>query len=57
MLEQREAMLLRLPPKLKADVSELARVNKRSTTREIELAIEQHIAAAPRSPVQAEHSI
>jgi predicted transcriptional regulator len=56
MLEQREAMLLRLPPKLKADVSELARVNKRSTTREIELAIEQHIAAAPRSPVQAEHS-
>ncbi|HXX20521.1 MAG TPA: hypothetical protein VEJ46_14045 [Candidatus Acidoferrum sp.] len=45
MQEEREALLLRLPAKLKADVSALAKVHKRSTTKECELAIELHVAA------------
>jgi hypothetical protein len=53
MQEPREAILLRLPTKLKADVCELARVHKRSTTREIELAIENHVASAPQ-PITTE---
>ena len=45
MQEEREALLLRLPAKLKADVSALAKVHKQSTTKECELAIELHVAA------------
>ena len=43
-------MLLRLPPALKAQVSELARVNKRSLTREVEFALERYVAAPTQAP-------
>ena len=46
-MDTRDAILLRIPPALHEQVSDLARVNKRSTTREIELAIERHVAPTP----------
>jgi hypothetical protein len=50
-MDNRDAILLRIPPALHEQVSELARVNKRSTTREIELAIERHVS--PASGIEA----
>jgi hypothetical protein len=55
--EPRQATLLRLPPALKAAMRELAREHKRSLTREVEVALENHIAPVPRPTMQAEHSI
>jgi predicted transcriptional regulator len=52
MVEPREALLLRLPPKLKAEVCELARMHKRSATKEIEIAIEEYVGAASPSPAE-----
>lgn len=48
MAKQREGMNLRLPPELKDQVRELARDNKRTLTREIELALERHVGVKPR---------
>ena len=42
----RDVLLLHLPAQLKEQVRDLARENKRSMTKEIELAIEQRIATA-----------
>jgi hypothetical protein len=54
MQEEREAMLLRLPPALKEAMRVLARENKRSLTREVEVALERHVAPASRTPVHAD---
>ena len=42
----RSALLLHLPSQLKEQVRDLARENKRSMTKVIELAIEQRITSA-----------
>jgi hypothetical protein len=44
-MENRPALLLRLPAALKTQIEMCAREHKRSTTREIELAVERHVAA------------
>jgi predicted transcriptional regulator len=47
--EVRSGFLLRLPIELKVSLSELARENRRSTTREIQHALEKYVAeASPR---------
>jgi hypothetical protein len=46
MAATREAMCLHLPPGLKDSLRLLATRNKRSMTREIELAVETHVIAA-----------
>jgi predicted transcriptional regulator len=43
MLQERDCLLLRLPPALKEQLRDMARVNKRSMTKEIELAVEKHV--------------
>ena len=53
MSQERQAMLLLLPPQLKNALRVVAREHKRSMTREIELAIEKHIAAPAQVSVQA----
>jgi predicted transcriptional regulator len=40
----RDVLLLHLPAQLKEQVRDLAKENKRSMTKEIEMAIEQHVA-------------
>ncbi len=40
-------LLLRLPSELKTRVEESARANRRSTVKEIQVAIERHVAAQP----------
>jgi hypothetical protein len=42
-------LLLRLPADLKAQVEESARANRRSTVKEIQVAIERHVGAQPES--------
>jgi hypothetical protein len=49
-METRESLLVRLPSALKSQIELCARDHKRSTTREIELAVERHVAAM-RLPV------
>lgn len=46
-MDDRESILVRLPPKLKIDLERVAREHKRSVTREAELAIERHVTASP----------
>lgn len=50
MSQERQAMLLLLPPQLKNALRVVAREHKRSMTREIELAIEKHVAAPAQAP-------
>jgi hypothetical protein len=45
-MDTRQSLLLRLPSALKLEIEICARENKRSTTREIELAVENHVLAA-----------
>jgi hypothetical protein len=47
MADTREVFLLRLPPPLKDAVREKALANKRSLTKEIEAALENHVALQP----------
>jgi len=44
-----EVCPVRIPSPLKAELRKLADANKRSMTREVEIAIERHIAAQPES--------
>lgn len=55
-MDEREPILIRLPPKTKRDLEKVARASKRSTCKEAELAIENHIAAAdaPHAGVEAD---
>ena len=43
-MENRDALLLRLPTNLKERLEESAREHRRSTTREIQVAIESYLA-------------
>lgn len=43
-MENRAAVLLRLPPNLKIRLEEVAREHRRSATMEIVVAIESHLA-------------
>ncbi len=49
-MEIRNAVLVRLPKSLKAQIESCARANLRSATKEIELAITNHVA------MQGKHS-
>lgn len=51
MIEKREALLLRLPPKLAAEVRELAIANRRSINSELQVAVEAYVNAAPSASV------
>ena len=46
----RDVLLLYLPAQLKAQVRDLAKENKRSMTKEIQVAIEQRIATSKDKP-------
>jgi hypothetical protein len=49
-MDTREALLLRLPAELKSQIELCAREHLRSTTREIQLAVERHVAAMRIDP-------
>jgi len=52
-LQERQALLLLLPSQLKAALRVIARENRRSMTREIQVAIEKHVAAPAQVSVEA----
>jgi predicted transcriptional regulator len=44
-MEARESLLVRLPATLKMQIVEMARVQRRSTTKEVQVALEQYLAS------------
>jgi len=48
MKDERSVLLLHLPSTLKEQVRQLAQENRRSMTREIQVAIEQRVKCAPQ---------
>ena len=52
--DRREAVLIHLPHQLKRDITRVARENRRSRVREIEVAISSHVARL--SPTPHEHA-
>ena len=48
--DRREAVLIHLPHQLKRDITRVARENRRSRVREIEVAISTHVARLSPTP-------
>jgi hypothetical protein len=54
-MDTRDAVLLRLPPELKASLAESARINRRSLNAEVQVRLERSVLPAPTAfPAEAQ---